>query len=340
MSSTSKTFWPASLLGPGLLWWSFPTGTISRRSKPFGKTASGSSTTSSMTGTMPPSGGWWYDHEFVAWLLGYTHLLTASAPSLVRSLREKSGRDVVEVPNGVNARIFDLPPIGASSPRPPRRRRASVRLSRLAVRRLVRLVGSRSSGRGLPRGEDHPDRRSAPTGPRATPERSSAGPQTTRGSAVVSGAGRYRVDSVRGLEDDPCGQPAEGVRISGDGSAGGSASPGTPGGPGLGLYPPRPRGVGAQGAGVTATRSRRRHSPGMVGGNGCFGCFGNSISSCRRPVAPFELRPARSATTPPKSASSDRQPAGSILTVLVTVDLPQRWRTVTRTRTSGRRCGR
>ena len=53
-------------------------------------------------------GGWWYDHEFVAWLIGYTHLLTASAPSLVRSLRDKSGRDAIEVPNGVNARIFDL----------------------------------------------------------------------------------------------------------------------------------------------------------------------------------------------------------------------------------------
>ncbi len=53
-------------------------------------------------------GGWWYDHEFVQWLVGHTHVLTASAPSLVRSLREKSGREVIEVPNGVNARIFDI----------------------------------------------------------------------------------------------------------------------------------------------------------------------------------------------------------------------------------------
>jgi glycosyltransferase involved in cell wall biosynthesis len=62
----------------------------------------------------PTLGGWWYDHEFVTWLLGYTHLLTASAPSLVRSLREKSGRDAIEVPNGVNARIFDRAPEGAA----------------------------------------------------------------------------------------------------------------------------------------------------------------------------------------------------------------------------------
>jgi glycosyltransferase involved in cell wall biosynthesis len=53
-------------------------------------------------------GGWWYDHEFVEWLIGHTHLLTASAPSLVRSLRDKSGRDVLEVPNGVNPRVFDI----------------------------------------------------------------------------------------------------------------------------------------------------------------------------------------------------------------------------------------
>ncbi|MGZ8786179.1 MAG: glycosyltransferase, partial [Acidimicrobiia bacterium] len=53
-------------------------------------------------------GGWWYDHEFVEWLIGHTHVLTASAPSLVRSLREKSGREVIEVPNGVNARIFEI----------------------------------------------------------------------------------------------------------------------------------------------------------------------------------------------------------------------------------------
>ena len=52
-------------------------------------------------------GGWWYDHEFVDWLIGHTHMLTASAPSLVRSLREQSGREVIEIPNGVNARIFD-----------------------------------------------------------------------------------------------------------------------------------------------------------------------------------------------------------------------------------------
>jgi hypothetical protein len=52
-------------------------------------------------------GGWWYDTEFVEWLVGHTHVLTASAPSLVRSLRERSGREVIEVPNGVNARIFD-----------------------------------------------------------------------------------------------------------------------------------------------------------------------------------------------------------------------------------------
>ncbi len=56
----------------------------------------------------PTLGGWWYDHEFVEWLLSHTHALTASAPSLVRSLREKSGRDVLEVPNGVNSRIFDI----------------------------------------------------------------------------------------------------------------------------------------------------------------------------------------------------------------------------------------
>ena len=55
-------------------------------------------------------GGWWYDHEFVEWLIGHTHVLMASAPSLVRSLREKSGREVIEVPNGVNARIFDIDP--------------------------------------------------------------------------------------------------------------------------------------------------------------------------------------------------------------------------------------
>jgi glycosyltransferase involved in cell wall biosynthesis len=60
-------------------------------------------------------GGWWYDHEFVDWLIGRAHLLTASAPSLVRSLRQTSGRDVIEVPNGVNARLFDID----SSPRPP-----------------------------------------------------------------------------------------------------------------------------------------------------------------------------------------------------------------------------
>ena len=53
-------------------------------------------------------GGWWYDPAFVEWLVAHTHVLTASAPSLVRSLREKSGREVIEVPNGVNARIFDL----------------------------------------------------------------------------------------------------------------------------------------------------------------------------------------------------------------------------------------
>jgi hypothetical protein len=53
-------------------------------------------------------GGWWYDTEFVEWLIGHTHVLTASAPSLVRSLRERSGREVIEVPNGVNARIFDI----------------------------------------------------------------------------------------------------------------------------------------------------------------------------------------------------------------------------------------
>jgi glycosyltransferase involved in cell wall biosynthesis len=53
-------------------------------------------------------GGWWYDHEFVEWLVAHTHVLTASAPSLVRSLRETTGRDVIEVPNGVNARIFDI----------------------------------------------------------------------------------------------------------------------------------------------------------------------------------------------------------------------------------------
>jgi len=55
-------------------------------------------------------GGWWYDHEFVDWLIGRTHLLTGSAPSLVRSLREKSGREVIEVPNGVNPRVFDIDP--------------------------------------------------------------------------------------------------------------------------------------------------------------------------------------------------------------------------------------
>jgi glycosyltransferase involved in cell wall biosynthesis len=37
-------------------------------------------------------------------------LLTGSAPSLVRSLRELSGREVIEVPNGVNSRIFDVDP--------------------------------------------------------------------------------------------------------------------------------------------------------------------------------------------------------------------------------------
>jgi Glycosyl transferases group 1 len=65
-------------------------------------------------------GGWWYDHHFAEWLIEHSDALVASAPSLVRSLREKTGRLVTEIPNGVNARIFgsdlngaipdDLPP--------------------------------------------------------------------------------------------------------------------------------------------------------------------------------------------------------------------------------------
>lgn len=51
-------------------------------------------------------GGWWYDRPFAEWLIARANALTASAPVLVRSLREQSGRDVVEVPNGVNARAF------------------------------------------------------------------------------------------------------------------------------------------------------------------------------------------------------------------------------------------
>ena len=69
---------------------------------------------------MTTLGGDWYDRSFVQWLISKSQVLIASAPSLVASLQEESGRDVVEVPNGVNARVFggeadfpvphDLPP--------------------------------------------------------------------------------------------------------------------------------------------------------------------------------------------------------------------------------------
>ncbi|MGH9199509.1 MAG: glycosyltransferase, partial [Acidimicrobiia bacterium] len=65
-------------------------------------------------------GSWWYEQEFADWLIARADVLGASAPSLLESLSRQSGREVVEVPNGVNTRLFagshdlatlpDLPP--------------------------------------------------------------------------------------------------------------------------------------------------------------------------------------------------------------------------------------
>lgn len=58
-------------------------------------------------------GAWWYQQDFADWLIARAGLLTASAPSLVRTLQSQTGLEVLEVPNGVNAAVFrnsgDLP---------------------------------------------------------------------------------------------------------------------------------------------------------------------------------------------------------------------------------------
>ena len=51
-------------------------------------------------------GGGWYDRGFVQWLLGRANVLTASAPSLVQALRQMTDREVLEIANGVNSRVF------------------------------------------------------------------------------------------------------------------------------------------------------------------------------------------------------------------------------------------
>jgi hypothetical protein len=51
-------------------------------------------------------GAWWYRPEFATWLAARARLLVASAPSLVRSLASQTGREVLEMPNAVNLRLF------------------------------------------------------------------------------------------------------------------------------------------------------------------------------------------------------------------------------------------
>ncbi|MGQ0848841.1 MAG: glycosyltransferase [Actinomycetota bacterium] len=54
----------------------------------------------------PALGGWWYQQEAERRFIDLADALTASAPSLVRDLGARSGREVVEVPNAVNAAVF------------------------------------------------------------------------------------------------------------------------------------------------------------------------------------------------------------------------------------------
>jgi glycosyltransferase involved in cell wall biosynthesis len=69
--------------------------------------------------TDPSLGGWGYDPETERRVIAEANVLSGSAPALVRRLEDWSGRRAVEVPNGVNVRMFtpggrpaptDLPP--------------------------------------------------------------------------------------------------------------------------------------------------------------------------------------------------------------------------------------
>ncbi len=69
--------------------------------------------------TDPSLGGWGYDPEIERRVITEANVLSGSAPALVRRLEDWSGRRAVEVPNGVNVRMFtpggrpaptDLPP--------------------------------------------------------------------------------------------------------------------------------------------------------------------------------------------------------------------------------------
>ena len=217
-------------------------------------------------GRSPLSGGWWYDHEFVDWLLGYTHLLTASAPSLVRSLREKSGRDVIEVPNGVNARIFDLAPEHHRSPRPSRRRRSCVRISRIALRRLVRLDRSGSGRHRLPGREDHPDRRPAAHGSPSYQPTSICWASNRRRPFR-----RYLAQADVGLipfvvsKTTHAVSPLKAFEYLAMGRAGGSSSSGTSGRTGVGVYPHRSGRGRAAGTGLTASRPPGGTRPAWLG---------------------------------------------------------------------------
>jgi polysaccharide pyruvyl transferase CsaB len=52
-------------------------------------------------------GGEWYSEKVESTIIEHSHVLVASAPSLVKRLEDASGREVIWMPNAVNLRLFD-----------------------------------------------------------------------------------------------------------------------------------------------------------------------------------------------------------------------------------------